>query len=120
MLAPAVQVTLIESNRKKAAFLNEVIFALQLKNARAFSQRAETYPDKADLVTMRAVEKFEKTLPVALERVLQGGRVALMIGDSQLSTARGLAGGVQWDDPIPVPGGHSRVLAVGTKPVTVG
>jgi 16S rRNA (guanine527-N7)-methyltransferase len=120
MLAPAVQVTLIESNRKKAAFLNEVIFALQLKNARAFSQRAETYPDKADLVTMRAVEKFEKTLPVALERVREGGRIALMIGDSQLSTARGLAGGVQWDDPIPVPGGHSRVLAVGTKPVTVG
>lgn len=120
MVAPAVQVTLIESNGKKVAFLNEVIFALQLKNAKVFSQRAETYPDQADLVTMRAVEKFEKALPAALEMVREGGRIALMIGDSQLSMARALAGGVTWNDPIPVPGGHSRVLALGTKPIIVG
>lgn len=120
MVAPAVQVTLIESNGKKVAFLNEVIFALQLKNAKVFSQRAETYPDQADLVTMRAVEKFEKALPAALEMVREGGRIALMIGDSQLSMARTLAGGVTWNDPIPVPGGHSRVLALGTKPIIVG
>jgi 16S rRNA (guanine527-N7)-methyltransferase len=113
-------VTLIESNGKKAAFLNEVISALQLKNAKVFSQRAETYPGQADLVTMRAVEKFEKALPVALGMVREGGRIALMIGDAQFSTARAIAGGVSWEDRIPVPGGHSRVLAVGTKPVIVG
>jgi 16S rRNA (guanine527-N7)-methyltransferase len=120
MLSPAVQVTLIESNGKKAAFLNEVISALQLKNAKVFRQRAETFPRQADLVTMRAVEKFEKALAVALGMVPEGGRIALMIGASQLSTTRVLAGGVRWEEPIPVPGGHSRVLAVGTKPVIVG
>jgi 16S rRNA (guanine527-N7)-methyltransferase len=120
MLAPAVRVTLIESNGKKAAFLNEVIFALQLKNAKVFCQRAETFSDRADLVVMRAVEKFEKALAVALGMVREGGRVGLMIGDSQLAAARALAGGVRWEEPILVPGGHSRVLAVGTNPVTVG
>src|SRR5262245_5060358 len=41
ILAPAARVTLIESHGKKAAFLNEVIFALGLKKAKVFSQRAE-------------------------------------------------------------------------------
>jgi 16S rRNA (guanine527-N7)-methyltransferase len=120
MSAAAVQVTLIEANGKKAAFLNEVIAALQLRNAKVFSRRAETYPDQADVVTMRAVEKFDKVLPVALKMARDGGRIALMIGASQVGTARALAGGVRWEDPVPVPGGHSRVLAVGTKPVIVG
>jgi 16S rRNA (guanine527-N7)-methyltransferase len=120
MSAPAVEVTLIESNRRKAAFLNEVISGLQLKNARVFSRRAETYPEQADLVTMRAVEKFDKAVPVALKMVREGGRIALMIGASQVGTAKALADGVRWEDSIPVPGGHSRVLAVGTKPVIVG
>lgn len=120
MFAPAAQVTLIEANGRKAAFLNEAIAALELKNAKVVSQRAETYPGIANLVTMRAVEKFEKALPLALRLVGEGGRIALMIGSSQLATARALAGGVSWNEPLPVPGGHSRVLAVGTKLVNVG
>jgi 16S rRNA (guanine527-N7)-methyltransferase len=119
MFAPGVQVTLIESNGKKAAFLNEVISALQLKNAKVFGGRAETYPAKADLVTMRAVEKFESALPVALGLVHDGGRLALMIGTSQVSRAKMLAAELRWQEPLVVPGGHSRVLAVGTKPVKV-
>jgi 16S rRNA (guanine527-N7)-methyltransferase len=119
MFAPVVQVTLIESNGKKAAFLNEVISVLQLKNAKVFSRRAETYPAKADVVTMRAVEKFESALPVALALVRDGGRLALMIGTSQVSRSKTLAPHVRWQEPLAIPGGHSRVLAVGTKQVIV-
>jgi 16S rRNA (guanine527-N7)-methyltransferase len=117
MLAPAAQVTLIESNHKKAAFLNEVISALDLKNARVFSRRAEEYPDKADLVMMRAVERFESALATAVGLVAEHGRVALMIGISQSIQARTLAPGVKWEEPVPVPGGHSRVLLAGTRKV---
>src|SRR5438270_2957358 len=60
---PHIQVTLIESNQKKSTFLREVISALKLKNVAVFSGRGEDYPDQADLVTMRAVERFEKALP---------------------------------------------------------
>lgn len=117
MFAPAAQITLIESNHRKAAFLKEVIFALGLKNAKVFSQRAEVYPDKADLVTMRAVEKFEKSLSVAIGLVTQTGRVALMIGLSQASQAKELTRDVTWAEPVAVPGGHSRILLVGTRRV---
>src|SRR5438045_9546219 len=62
MFAPHAKVTLIESNGKKAAFLNEVIRTLHLKNVRVFAHRAEEYPQTSRLVVMRAVESFEASL----------------------------------------------------------
>jgi len=117
MFASTAQVTLIESNNRKAAFLNEAIFALGLKNAKVFSQRAEVYPGKADLVTMRAVERFEKALPVAAGLVAPTGCLALMIGAFQVDKAKELASELCWEGMIPVPGGYSRVLLVGTRGV---
>jgi 16S rRNA (guanine527-N7)-methyltransferase len=114
MYAPGAAVTLIESHGKKAAFLNEVIFALQLRNAKVFRGRAEDFSDVADVVTLRAVERFEYAVAVAAKLVKPGGRLALMIGSSQVPTARELAELVSWDPPVAVPGGTSRVLLVGT------
>src|SRR5437763_9247603 len=71
MLAPQTQVTLIEAQSKKAVFLSEVIRTLNLSNARVFSQRAEIYPATAQLVTMRAVEKFEAIMLLAARLVAQ-------------------------------------------------
>ena len=47
LLAPEVQVTLIESQQKKATFLKELIRVLELKNVRVFSDRAENYPENS-------------------------------------------------------------------------
>ncbi|HET9790726.1 MAG TPA: RsmG family class I SAM-dependent methyltransferase, partial [Candidatus Angelobacter sp.] len=113
--APQAEVTLIESQGKKAAFLNQVIFASGLKHAKVFSGRAEVSETKADLVTMRAVEKFEAVLPVAVALVKPEGRLALMIGEAQVENAKRLCPELKWNTPMHVPGGHSRVLLVGTK-----
>jgi 16S rRNA (guanine527-N7)-methyltransferase len=118
MLAPAVQVTLIESNQKKATFLRELVFLLELKNVKVFSDRAEHYAQSAGLVTMRAVEKFSQALLLALQLANPGGQIALMIGSSQEAEARKLAQ-VEWSEPVTIPGGHSRILLVGTKMVKV-
>jgi 16S rRNA (guanine527-N7)-methyltransferase len=118
MLAPGVQVMLIESNQKKATFLRELISLLELKTVKVFSDRAEHYAQSAGLVTMRAVEKFDQALPLALRLAEPGGQIALMIGSSQVAAARKLAQ-VEWGEPVAVPGGHSRVLLVGTKKVKV-
>lgn len=120
IFTPPARMVLIESNGKKAAFLNEVIFALKLPNASVFAGRAENHSqDAADLVLMRAVEKFDNSLVVAINLVKPGGRIGLMIGQAQVASTCQLAGGLKWSDPMPLPGGHSRVLLVGTKPVTV-
>ncbi|HEY1939900.1 MAG TPA: 16S rRNA (guanine(527)-N(7))-methyltransferase RsmG [Candidatus Angelobacter sp.] len=115
MLEPGIQVTLIESNQKKVTFLRELVFSLDLKNAKVFSGRAEGYAESADLVMMRAVEKFEMALPVALKLVRPGGRIMLMIGSSQVEMAKHLGKQVAWNEIATVPGGHSRVLLRGIK-----
>ena len=119
MWATDAPVTLIESHGKKAVFLNEVIRALELGNARVFNGRAEDYSDRAELVTMRGVEKFKDALASATLLVADGGRLALMIGAGQVKDVPELTRQIQWQNPVMVPGGHSRVLLVGTKPVKV-
>lgn len=113
--AVAAQVKLIESNAKKAAFLNQVIRCLELKNAKVFLGRAEIFAEEADLITMRAVEKFENALPFAAGHMRLSGRMALMIGASQVDSALRLCPTLEWHKPVAVPGGHSRVLLMGIK-----
>ena len=115
MMSPQVQVTLIESHQKKAAFLRELIYQLNLKNAKVFADRGENYKQTADVVTMRAVESFSKVLPLAIRLAEPEGRVALMIGSSQVREATVSGEQMMWSEPLPVPGGHSRVLLVGKK-----
>lgn len=119
MLLPETKVTLIESNQRKSTFLKEVIFSLKLKNVSVFSGRGEEYQERSSVVTMRAVERFEKALPIAIGLVEQKGWIALMIGALQFPVAQRLGPGVEWSSPLAVPGGHSRVLMLGTKPIKV-
>ena len=119
LLAPEVEVTLIESNQKKSTFLKELIYLLGLRNVKVFSGRAESYSQSANVVMLRAVEKFDRVLPLALRLVSAGGRLALLIGSSQVDVAKGLAQEAEWQAPVVIPSGHSRVLLVGTKMVKV-
>lgn len=113
MFAPHAKVMLIESNGKKAAFLNEIIRALNLKNATVFSRRAEEYSRPSSLVIMRAVERFESALVLAATLVEPGGRLAVMISHSQIKPATSLVPQCRWQEPISIPGGHSRILLAG-------
>jgi 16S rRNA (guanine527-N7)-methyltransferase len=111
IFAPEIGLTLIESHGKKATFLREVSRALGWKDVEVFNGRAEAYTSQAELVTMRAVEKFESVLPVAASKVEAGGRLALFIGAAQLASAQELVPGA-WEAAVPVPESSSRVLAV--------
>jgi 16S rRNA (guanine527-N7)-methyltransferase len=81
--APQLQLTLIESHGKKSTFLREVGRALQLTGFSVLNARAETISQRAALVTMRAVEKFDQALPAAARLVAPGGRLAVLIGEAQ-------------------------------------
>ena len=111
--APHIELTLIESQNKKATFLREVLRRLKFDNAHVFGGRAEDWGNHADVVTFRAVERFETALPVAARLVRPGGRLCLSIGSSQLKTARKLLGESWiWDGPHPVPQSMERVVAI--------
>ena len=58
---PELRLTLIESNKKKCAFLSEVVRALELENVEVMPIRFEEArfaPDFAEVVTVRAVGGF--------------------------------------------------------------
>jgi 16S rRNA (guanine527-N7)-methyltransferase len=114
--APQVQLTLIESQNKKATFLREVVRALTLERSEVFIGRAEEWGKLADVVTMRAVEKFERSLPVAAGLVAPGGRIGLLIGAGQFDAARQMVGdGWRWHDPVAIPRSEDRVVAVANR-----
>jgi 16S rRNA G527 N7-methylase RsmG len=88
---------------------------LELKNVKVFNDRAESYPETADLVMLRAVEKFEDALGMAIHLTNPGGRVGLMIGSGQVELARRLSAEVSWDDAVQIPCSNSRELLIGHK-----
>jgi 16S rRNA (guanine527-N7)-methyltransferase len=115
--APHISLTLIESNQKKAAFLREVARALTLPDINVTTSRAEALANGAfDLVTLRAVESFAAILPVAASLVAPRGRMALLIGTSQLDPARSVLPQFAWSSPKPIPMSRNRILAVAESP----
>ena len=115
MLAPDVQVTLIESQQKRATFLRELIRVLDLKNVKVFNQRAESYPETADLVMLRAVEKFQEALKMTISLTSPSGRIGLMIGSPQVELAQRVSTEISWGDAVEIPCSNSRVLLRGSK-----
>jgi 16S rRNA (guanine527-N7)-methyltransferase len=85
--APRLQLSLIESHGKKATFLREVARALHLSDVSVINARAESLSQRASLVTMRAVEKFDQTLVSASRLLAPGGRLAILIGEAQRERA---------------------------------
>ncbi len=124
---PEIAVTLAESQGKKAAFLQEAVRVLDCSTwnnpIRVHAGRAEmlhvehSTPLAAfDCVSLRAVDKMEHALRSAAQLVRPGGFLAPMTTIADLPTLQAAAGpAFTWHDPIPLPGGESRILALAQK-----
>jgi 16S rRNA (guanine527-N7)-methyltransferase len=114
--APHVRLTLIESNQKKTTFLREVVRSLRLTGVDASIGRANAFTGpKGDVVTLRAVERFESTLPVAADLVGEAGCLAMLVGEAQVRGVCALVPGLQWSEPARLPLSANRVLIIGSK-----
>jgi 16S rRNA (guanine527-N7)-methyltransferase len=107
---PDLSLTLIESNHKKATFLREITRALTLTDVNIQTARAESLEATFDVVTLRAVERFEKILPIAAALVAPAGRLALLIGTPQVKAAQSLLPDFTWSTPSAIPNATSRVF----------
>jgi 16S rRNA (guanine527-N7)-methyltransferase len=116
---PDVKVTLAEAHGRKAAFLREVIRNLQIP-CEVYEGRVEAMAVSTtfDVVSMRAVEKMECAIPVALRHVRQ--YLALLTTEDLVNRYRAEFSEIAWQEPIELPNASKAVMVVavprGTSP----
>lgn len=116
MAKPVVKVTLVESNGKKAAFLNEVRRELRLENLTVHHGRAEELlpGDQFWFVTARALGDHQKWLGWSSDRVVLGGKVVFWVSSEPMEEIRRV-GRWHWAQTARIPETKDRFVIVGIK-----
>jgi 16S rRNA (guanine527-N7)-methyltransferase len=112
---PEIEVTLAESQNKKAAFLREVVRVLEIP-AKVQAGRAETLEARFDCVVLRAVDRMEHAVQAGTGLVRPHGWMALLttvVDLPGLQTAAGAS--FEWSPVIALPGSERRILALGQR-----
>ncbi|MFI8719669.1 16S rRNA (guanine(527)-N(7))-methyltransferase RsmG [Stenotrophomonas sp. NPDC077464] len=105
---PQLQVTLVESNGKKARFMREAVRQLGLANARVAESRAEALaePGAYDHLTARAMDTLAGIIAVGGHLLRPGGKLLAMKGVYPHDEIAQLPAGWQVEQvlPLQVPG----------------
>ena len=113
LLRPDVQVTLAESQGKKAAFLNEVVRRLGLQSE-VWAGRVEAMPatQRFDVVVLRAVDDMELAVG---EAGLRAKERVLIVGTADQADYPGLVGDFRMAKPVPLPGLNNGALWIAQR-----
>jgi 16S rRNA (guanine527-N7)-methyltransferase len=118
MLVPALDLTLIESNTKKAAFLGEVGRRLALDRVTVFRGRMEALDGEAadsfDFVTARALGHFDELLAWSRRHLAKSGRIVLWLGEEDVVSISREAGWA-WTAAARIPGSERRFIFSGAR-----
>jgi len=117
LVNPSLPISLIEPNRKKCAFLNEVIRSLELENTRVLSSNFKSSgiePRSVSYITSRALGKSDLLLDWAHSKLKQEGSALLWVGGDDLKPIQSKSGW-DWAAPALIPGTRQRFLLRGSK-----
>ena len=117
ILRPDLEVFLIESNLKKAAFMAEVIRELGLTDAKVLVSRFEELGEEVaplDFVCSRALGDFATFLHWAGSSQVSARNALLWLGARDLGEVRAVSGW-EWETPKPMPHSLQRLLLYGSK-----
>jgi 16S rRNA (guanine527-N7)-methyltransferase len=112
---PSLRACLIESNRKKAAFLAEVVRTLGLAEVEIAAMRFDEVRPSfglSDFITARALGGFSELLRWAAQCLTPRGKIVLWIGQEDAERVAGTAGWI-WQPAIKIPESQRRYLLVG-------
>ncbi|MBI5196543.1 MAG: 16S rRNA (guanine(527)-N(7))-methyltransferase RsmG [Nitrospirae bacterium] len=94
IIRPEIKITLIESSRKKTAFLRHIIRLLKLENISVLEQRLENlgaeYGKAFDIIVSRATFKAADFLKTACPYVKDNGRLVLSKGPGASEEIKGI------------------------------
>jgi 16S rRNA (guanine527-N7)-methyltransferase len=112
---PEIRVTLAESHGKKASFLREAVRVLDL-DAQIYGGRVEGMRQGQlfDAVTMRAVEKMELAIPIALQHATK--YLVLLTTERSAAGLHGRFSGLDWSEACHLPGSDQGLLEIARRP----
>jgi 16S rRNA (guanine527-N7)-methyltransferase len=112
---PGIHLMLIESNRKKCAFLSEIVRNLELADVVVFPERFEEIRPEtvsANIITSRAVGEFKELLQWSTSALARRGHIALWVGADD-ATRIMQAPGWTWQPPMRIPNSQRRFILLG-------
>jgi 16S rRNA (guanine527-N7)-methyltransferase len=112
---PSIRLTLIESNKKKAAFLSEAVRILGFGGVEIRPERyEEILPETilANIITARAVGDFKQLLRWSRNALARRGHLALWVG-AEDSTRIVKSPGWTWLPAVRIPESQRRYILIG-------
>jgi 16S rRNA (guanine527-N7)-methyltransferase len=113
--SPGIHVTLIESNKKKCAFLSEVVRSLRLTDVEIHPERFEQIrPESvlANIITSRAVGEFKQLLRWSTNALVRRGHLMLWVG-AEDSTRIARTPAWSWQPAARIPDSQRRYILIG-------
>jgi 16S rRNA (guanine527-N7)-methyltransferase len=117
---PGLHILLIESNKKKCAFLAEVVRTLGFNDVDILPERFEQLRPEtvlANVITSRAVGEFKQLIRWSTNALARRGHIILWVG-AEDSTKIASTPGWNWQPTARIPDSQRRYLLVG-RPVEI-
>jgi 16S rRNA (guanine527-N7)-methyltransferase len=120
LIAPQLEVVLLEPVAKKRAFLKEVARACGMSTVQVVGSRLDEFARSEqgrtfDIITARAVGGLELLIPAAKGLLRPDGHLCLWVGTQQVQGIREADAGLQWLDPEAIPLSHERLIMVAVR-----
>ena len=115
IICPDIRLALIESNKKKCAFLNEVVRALGFTSVEIHAERFEQIrPEsiQANIITSRAVGEFKQLLRWSKNTLAHRGHLVLWVGSDDSTRIASTPRWV-WQPAVRIPDSQRRFLLIG-------
>ena len=115
ILGPQLHVTLVESNKKKCAFLAEVVRTLELPDVEVLPERFEEIRPEAgfaNFITVRAVGGFPGILRWSRLALSHRGHLLLWVGGEDITSITNSSGWI-WNPPARIPESQRRFILIG-------
>lgn len=120
LIAPQLEVVLLEPVAKKRAFLKEVARACAMSHVQVVGSRLNEFSrcegeQAFDIITARAVGGLPSLVTQASGLLRPDGRLCLWLGAQQVKEIQATEAGIEWAEPKAIPLSNDRVLMVGVR-----
>ncbi len=120
LIAPDLDVILLEPIAKKRAFLKEVIRVCGMTRVEVADSRLEELaraqePQSFDLITIRAVGGLEPLIRKAAGLLKSGGHFCLWLGRQQVIEIKDDNPDIHWQEPFAIPISRDRRILTGMR-----